>query len=173
MVEAAIALPVLVVVLIGTGYMHRLYSSQHAAMSASRQSVWSYAQRGCKSDGGDALEVTGLRAADDAQASIAEITKSAAPVASSGAIKSLDDIPVVGALMGAVTPDRATQRSERIVSRPKLFPALDDPDREDDVIHAQTTVLCNEAPLSPAAVVLDTFKSLICRAAAALCSVVS
>jgi hypothetical protein len=177
MLEAAIALPVFVLVLIALGYIHRMYAAQHAALAESRRTVWTFAQSGCETaDAADGSpQVAPLATPDDAPAApdIAELTQEHTPPATQdGSIEVLDDIPVVGALLSNTTPDRATHVATRSVLRPRALTARADGGAYDEV-SAATTVLCNEVPLTAMDVAESTFTSLLCMVSGALCDMVA
>ena len=72
MVEATIALPVLIIVLIGATYLRELYLARASTRLTSRTCAWSYAVVGCRGDAASECTSSSASAHDDDPPNIEE-----------------------------------------------------------------------------------------------------
>jgi hypothetical protein len=147
MVEATIALPVLIIVLIGATYLRQLYLARASTRLTSRSCAWSYALAGCR--GSMAPECNGSpESAQDGKPPDIEL---AARQRTGRADNPFRDVPVVSDALAGLF-GQAT-RAEANATVP--FPL--DAERE-GVARADTTVVCNSVPTE----VIDIAKELLC-----------
>jgi hypothetical protein len=114
MVEAIVALPVLVIVLIAVPYVHQLFVAHQSAMSSARHDAWSSALGKCPvGKDGPAVDVFDT-------------------------LDALQNLPVVGPVFEGLVPQSMHMSSNRKLQRPKLLA-----NKPDDV-QAAMHLTCNE-----------------------------
>jgi hypothetical protein len=148
MVEATIALPVLIIVLIGATYLHELYLARAAVRLTSRSCAWSYAFDGCR--GNPAPECT--RSSESALDGVPPNIEDTVRQRLGRADNPFRDIPIVSDALAGLF-GQATS-AEAVATVP--FPL--DAERK-GVARAETTVVCNSVPTD----VLTIAKDLICE----------
>jgi hypothetical protein len=146
-VEAVIALPVLILVLIGISYVHRLYAAKQQTLLAARRGAWTQAVSGCTL--GPSATASGPGAASSG------ISTYVAPSGKHGDDNGLAKIPIVGeALSNFVLPGTSGVASAR-VQRPKLL------DGGVDTLATESYVGCNEPHRDAHKDALSVFTDLV------------
>lgn len=154
MLEAVIALPVFALVLAGTFHLHERIAASQDAMLAARAAAWDAALDGCRESktGGDELRD------GSALPHLDQLHQATAPRAGSdpnSMFGSLDDIPVVGSVLGSIVPRGIrAQRSVDVAASARLgFAATS--------ARSAAYVACNEAPADPWKTTLKIFTSML------------
>ena len=147
MVEAAIVLPVLIVILIGATYLRELYLARAAVRLAARSCAWAYALEGCT--GGDPAACdTRLESAHAGELpQIAAATQRRM----SNAGDPFRDVPIVRDALAGLFGEATHAQSSASVPFP-----LDD--QRVGVARADNVVVCNSIPID----VRDIAEELLC-----------
>jgi len=145
LIEAAVALSVLLTLLVGASYVQRLYLARQSALIDARRCAFLYAAAGCGDErptGCDGvLEGTDAPSSDpDADA----ITASIRDHQSSTALDVLEQVPVLSAAIAGLFGTKTRALATRQVRSP--FQAEDD-----RVLSGGVVLLCNERPIDPVA----------------------
>lgn len=147
MVEAAIAIPVFVVLLIGATYLRELNMARAFTRLSARSCAWEHALGGCRGDQPAHCSASVESAHDGATPNLAETTR----LKVGSADNPFSDIPIVRDALAGLFGDATHAQSEMTVPFP-----FDD--RRAGVAAAETVVVCNTVPTD----VLSIAKDLLC-----------
>lgn len=146
MVEAMIAVPVFVVLLLGAMYLRELYLARAATRLTARSCAWTSALEGCPRDGAACSSTTG--AAHDGQVpNIAEQVRAR----TGNSADPFRDVPIVRDALSGLFGSAITAEASRSVPYP-----FDDTRK--GVARGETTVVCNSVPTDP----ISLAKELLC-----------
>jgi hypothetical protein len=158
MIEAVIALPVLLLTLFAVGFMRERYLGRQQSALAARRCAWAHAISGCGEAPPDCSASVLGATADDPDSLV--IMSAARANAGTSTIDVFDDVPVLGAaingLFGTQTGASSVSatavpwnRSLRVVDRTQLVVLCNE--RPRDVLAAAQNVFCRNVPLVPCA----------------------
>jgi hypothetical protein len=147
MVEAAIAMPVLIMLLVGATYLRELYLARASTRLTARSCAWAHAMDGCRGSMPSACEGSMSAAHGDDVPQLADKVR----VQVGSASDPFRDVPVVGEALASLFGEATHARADATVPYP--FDA-----QRVGMATAETVVVCNTVPTS----VLDLAKELLC-----------
>ncbi|HEX7478385.1 MAG TPA: hypothetical protein VF331_11305 [Polyangiales bacterium] len=147
MIEAVIALPVMITALIGIRYVHNLYAAKQQTMLDARRVAWTQALAGC--DAGPSATATGARAHGDL---IARYVSQTATHHDSG---TLGEIPIVGGALADLALPGTVGSAACTTQRPKLL------DGGVDTLSTDTYLACNEPQRDAHQDAMDVFTGMV------------
>ena len=150
MVEATIALPVLIVLLIGATYLRELYIARAGVRLAARSCAWAYALDGC--NGSRPAQCATSPSLDSAYRENEAMPDIATHVRAGNGDNPLRGVPVVSDALDALFGQSTHATSDTTVPFP--FDA-----KRVGVAHAENVVVCNSVPTE----VLDIAEDLLCE----------
>lgn len=148
MVEATIALPVLILLLIGATFFRELHLARASVRLSARGCAWAYASQGCTGAQPDACDEAPEAAYDGQVPNIEQSTRARV----TSADNPFEDVPVVSEALSGLFGRATRASSEATVPFP-----LDD--ERVGVAHAENVVVCNSVPTE----VIDIAKELLCE----------
>jgi hypothetical protein len=137
MVEAVIALPVLVLLLIAVPYVHGLLATHQATLAQARADAWTRALSACDTDAASDVAVPG----GDFATQAAQASKRHGNAEYGSAL----DVPVVGTALSAFVPRAVAVEHNQTVLRPKMLAV----NHDEDSVEGRVDLVCNEPTKDP------------------------